>query len=198
VTDLDELLALRVIFVIRASSAEAAVAMADGVIAGGGECIEITMTVPESLSALARVRERHSAVTVGMGTVRSPSEATEAVVAGAQFLVAPGLDCATWRAAARINTPLIPGVLSPSEVLAARRLGMRTVKLFPAAGAGPEYLRALRGPFPDVDFVPSGGVRAQNVVAWFEAGAVAVGVGIGGPDAATATSETERLIAALP
>jgi len=198
VTDLPALLASRVIFVIRASSADRAVAIADGVLAGGGNCVEITMTVPDSLNALVRVRHRHPAARVGMGTVRSASEARDAVAASAEFLVAPGLDAATVRAAARAEIPFLPGVLTASEVQAARRLGIHTVKLFPASTAGPDYLRALRGPFPDVSFVPSGGVRAQNVAAWFEAGATAVGVGITGPDTAGATSETRRLIAALP
>lgn len=197
-TDLPALLASRVIFVIRASSADRAVALADGVLAGGGNCVEITMTVPDSLSVLVRVRHRHPAAMVGMGTVRSASEARDAVGASAEFLVAPGLDAATVRAAARAGVPFLPGVQTASEIQAARRLGISTVKLFPASTAGPNHLRALRGPFPDVSFVPSGGVRAHNVAAWFEAGSIAVGVGINSLDAAGATAETRRLIAALP
>lgn len=124
------------------------------------------------------LREKHDdRVMVGAGTVTTPEHVEKAVVAGAAFLVSPGCDPDLVPTMLDTGLAVLPGVLTPSEVMLAGRLGVGTVKLFPGSLGGPAYLKALRGPFPEVGFVPTGGVSVENVADWFAAGAVAVGVG---------------------
>jgi len=109
--------------------------------------------------------------------VRTPRQAREAVDAGARFLVSPGVTDDLARAMLATGVPVLMGALTPSEVMHVTALGAHAVKVFPASLGGPAYLRALRAPFPDVSFVPTGGVNVSNLAEWFRAGAVAVGVG---------------------
>jgi 2-dehydro-3-deoxyphosphogluconate aldolase / (4S)-4-hydroxy-2-oxoglutarate aldolase len=127
---------------------------------------------------LAAVAERHSdAVLLGAGTLRTPAQAGEAVAAGARFLVAPGLDDELVAAMRATGVVTMAGALTPTEVMRAQALEVDVVKVFPAALGGPAYVRALRGPFPDVPFMPTGGVSAANLREWLDAGVVAVGAG---------------------
>jgi 2-dehydro-3-deoxyphosphogluconate aldolase / (4S)-4-hydroxy-2-oxoglutarate aldolase len=168
-----------IIPVIRAPSADAAVAVAEALLQAGLTVAEITMTVPNAIDAIGAVAKRFPGeVLVGAGTVTDADTARRAVDAGAEFIVTPCLVPEVIDAANRADVAVLPGALSPSEVFDAFRLGGDMVKIFPAQSVGgAAYLRALRGPFPNIPLVPTGGVTLENVAEMFEAGAAAVGVG---------------------
>jgi 2-dehydro-3-deoxyphosphogluconate aldolase/(4S)-4-hydroxy-2-oxoglutarate aldolase len=177
----DPLAALRaatVIAVLRAPSAEAGVRATDALVAGGITGIEITYSTPDAAAVIREIRQRHGdAVYLGAGTVLEQAQAAEAVDAGAEFLVSPGTEPELAAAMLDAGVTVLSGALTPSEVMTALRLGVQVVKLFPASLGGTAYLKALRGPFPQVSFVPTGGVNAGNLAEWLAAGAVAVGAG---------------------
>jgi 2-dehydro-3-deoxyphosphogluconate aldolase/(4S)-4-hydroxy-2-oxoglutarate aldolase len=178
IADLDALEEAAVVAVVRAPDAESAVRGVDALVAGGVIGIEITYSTPEAPSVIAEVARRHGdRVVLGAGTVLTARQATEAVDAGATFLVSPGSTDDLARAMLATGVPVLLGALTPSEVMHVTELGAHAVKVFPASLGGPGYLRSLRAPFPAVPFVPTGGVNPSNVGEWFEAGAVAVGAG---------------------
>ena len=164
---------------IRAPSADAAVAVVEALIQAGLTVAEITMTVPNAIDAIGSVTKRFgNKVLVGAGTVTDAETARRAVDAGAGFIVTPCLLPEVIDAARRADVAVLPGALTPSEVFEAFRLGGDMVKVFPAQSVGgAAYVRALRGPFPDIPLVPTGGVTLDNVREMFDAGAAAVGVG---------------------
>lgn len=167
-----------VLAVLRAPSADAAIAAADALIAGGVRGIEVTYSTPDVPAALAGIRTRHGdGVVLGAGTLLDPPQAAEAAAAGAQYLVAPGLDDELVEAMAATGAVVMAGAVTPTEVMRARRLPVDVVKLFPGSLGGPALLKALRGPFPDLAFLPTGGVSAANVGEWLAAGALAVAAG---------------------
>ena len=168
-----------IIPVIRADSAGAAVAVVETLMEAGLTVAEITMTVPDAIEAMASVSKRFGdKVLVGAGTVTDAETVRRAVDAGAQFIVSPCLVPEVIEAARRADVAVLPGALTPTEVFEAFRQGGDMVKVFPAQNVGgAAYLRALRGPFPDIPLVPTGGVTLDNVGEMFKAGAVAVGVG---------------------
>ena len=198
----DALAALRaatVVAVLRAPSAEAASRAVDALVAGGVTGIEITYSTPDAAAVIRDIRDRHGdRVYLGAGTVLDAAQAVEAVEAGAQFLVSPGTEPKLAAAMLGTGATVLAGALTPSEVMATLACEVHAVKLFPASLGGAAYLRALRGPFPHVPFVPTGGVTANNLADWLTAGAVAVGAGgelcsaramaIGDWDAITATA----------
>jgi 2-dehydro-3-deoxyphosphogluconate aldolase/(4S)-4-hydroxy-2-oxoglutarate aldolase len=140
--------------------------------------IEVSLTSDKALDVIVRARvQLGPEAVIGAGTVITAQDARDAHAAGAEFIVTPGLGAGVSEARGQ-GLPMIVGALTPSEVIAARAAGADAVKLFPASAiGGPEYLRALRAPFPDVPFVPVGGVDAQYARRYLESGAVAVGVG---------------------
>ena len=168
-----------VIPVIRADSADAAIAVVDALAEAGLVIAEITMTVPGAIDAIEAVSKRFAdRVLVGAGTVTDADTARRAVDAGAEFIVSPCLVPDVIEAARRLDAAVLPGALTPTEIFAAHSAGADMVKVFPAQNVGgASYLRALRGPFPDIPLVPTGGVTLDNVPEMFDAGAVAVGVG---------------------
>jgi len=167
-----------VIAVLRAPSAEAAVQAVDALVAGGVTGVEITYSTPDAEQAIAEVARRHGdAVMLGAGTITRPEQAERAVAAGARFLVSPGTEAGLAAAMQATGATVMLGALTPTEVMAATALGADVVKIFPASLGGPAFLRSLRGPFPDVPLMPTGGVNADNVGEWLAAGALAVGAG---------------------
>jgi len=168
-----------IIPVIRASSADAAMRTSDALVAGGITTLEITMTVPDALRAMRFVSERlGEEVLLGAGTVTTTWMATEVLDAGAHFLVSPCVVADVIALARDRDVAMLPGAFTPTEVFTAHALGGDIVKIFPAsAGGGPSYLRALKGPFPSIDFCPTGGVNLDTIGEFIQAGAVAVGVG---------------------
>jgi 2-dehydro-3-deoxyphosphogluconate aldolase/(4S)-4-hydroxy-2-oxoglutarate aldolase len=178
---IDRLVRLRetcVVAVIRAPDADGAVRAVDALVRGGVSGIEITYSTPDVPRVLETVAERHGdAVLLGAGTLRTPAQVSEAVAAGAEFLVSPGLDDELVGAMLASGAITMSGALTPTEVMRAERLGVHVVKIFPASLGGPAYVRSLRGPFPDTSFMPTGGVSVDNLHEWIAAGVVAVGAG---------------------
>jgi 2-dehydro-3-deoxyphosphogluconate aldolase/(4S)-4-hydroxy-2-oxoglutarate aldolase len=168
-----------IIPVIRAPSADAAVAVVEALLEAGLRVAEITMTVPNAIDAIASVTKRFAGkVLVGAGTVTDAQTARRAIDAGANFIVSPCLVAEVVDAAHHADIAVLPGALTPTEVFEAFSLGGDMVKVFPAQSVGgAAYLRALRGPFPDIPLVPTGGVTLDNIGEMFKAGAAAVGVG---------------------
>jgi 2-dehydro-3-deoxyphosphogluconate aldolase/(4S)-4-hydroxy-2-oxoglutarate aldolase len=165
--------------VVRTASTELALQAEDAHLLAGIAVAEITLTIPDALSVIRAVTERHGAkLLVGAGTVQRADEAREAVAAGASFIVSPGFDPDVVHAAHALDVPAIPGVLTPTEIMAAVRAGADWVKIFPcAAVGGAQYVRALRGPFPKLKLMPTGGVTLASVPEYIAAGATALGVG---------------------
>jgi len=178
-TSVTKLREVGIIPIIRASSADVVLPVAEALLHAGLPVVEITMTVPNAIDAIGAVAKRFgSKVLVGAGTVTDAATAQRAVDAGATFIVTPGLVPDVIEAAQRAGVAVLPGALTPSEVFEAFRLGGDMVKVFPVQSlGGASYLRALRGPFPDIPLVPTGGVTLDNVAEMFQAGAAAVGVG---------------------
>jgi Entner-Doudoroff aldolase len=175
---LDRLKALRAIAVVRARDPEEAIAIADALFSAGLEAIELTFTTPEIERAFPEVRRRlGSRLLLGAGTITTLEQLQAAVDAGADFLVSPHLNPALLKAMLDTGRLAIPGVLTPSEVAAALSLGAVAVKLFPASTVGPEHMKALFGPFPGLQVVPTGGITIASAGTWLNAGAVAVGLG---------------------
>jgi 2-dehydro-3-deoxyphosphogluconate aldolase/(4S)-4-hydroxy-2-oxoglutarate aldolase len=175
---IDRLREARVIAVLRTPDGESAVRAAEALAAGGGRAIELTFTTPGAAEALRRARGLLPAdVVVGAGTIRDRAQLDAALDAGAEFLVTPHLDRGLLAAMLESGRLALPGTFTPTEVAAALTAGATAVKLFPASAVGPSYLKGLRGPFPEVQVVPTGGIGPDDVRAWLEAGAIAVGAG---------------------
>jgi len=174
-----ELVEIGIIPVVRCAFADQAIRVAETLVEAGMRAIEITLTVPDALKAIASLATRHrSGVLIGAGTVVDATMAQRAIDAGAQFVVSPGLVPAVNGVARGAGVTMLSGALTPTEILAALEAGTDLIKIFPAqALGGPSYIKALRGPFPDVPLVPTGGVSLENVAEFFDAGATAVGVG---------------------
>lgn len=185
----------RIVPVVSLASVEQAEPLADALIAGGITAVEITLRTPSGVGAIARLADYSALLTVGAGTVVSVAQVDEVIDAGARFVISPGIDEAVvTRCLARGVLP-VPGVGTASEVQLADRLGLSAVKVFPAAelgGAG--FVRAMRGPFPHMRFLPSGGVTADNVAAYLATpGVFAVSGSWMAPDAAIAAGDWERV-----
>ena len=194
---LDALIHARVLAVVRAPTAESALLAADALVAGGIFGLEITYSTPDACAVIRELDARYGdRIHLGAGTVTTPSEATQAADAGARFLVSPGTRRELTAAMKDTGLVVLTGALTPSEVMAAVEYGTDVVKIFPAALGGPAFLKSLRGPFPDVALMPTGGVTPDNLTDWFDAGAVAVGAGgdlVSGADlAAGRYDEVER------
>lgn len=165
-----------VVAVLRTQTASEALEMADALRSGGVTVLEVTTSIPEAEGVVRRLAQ-HDDVVVGAGTVTAPAQLHSMLEAGARFIVSPGIHEGVLDAGLAAGVPVVPGVLTPSEVIRARGLGATTLKLFPAGTVGPGHLEALRSVFPGTGFIPTGGVDAANIGRWLEAGSVAVGVG---------------------
>ena len=165
--------------VVRAPSVELAVRAAEALLLGGVSVLEITLTVPDAISVIALLNERFGErALIGAGTVLSAEQANACLDAGARFIVSPGLDLSTVEAVRARGVAMLPGALTPTEVMAAAKAGADMVKIFPCSAAGgAPYLRALRGPLPHVKLMPTGGVSLATAHEYIAAGAVALGVG---------------------
>jgi len=168
----------RLIAVIRLDSHARVLDVASVLVAAGVRFLEVTIERPGAVAALAQVVAAFGDVAVvGAGTVRQSSEVASVVGVGARFVVSPDVNDDVLAAARDAQVLAIPGAFTPSEVARAHDAQARLVKLFPASTGGPAHLAALRGPFFDVGFVPTGGVVPDNVRSWLAAGAVAVAMG---------------------
>jgi Entner-Doudoroff aldolase len=168
-----------VMAILRGMTPERTVAVAEQAWDLGIELVEVPVQTPDafpSLQAAVRAGERRGKL-IGAGTVVSPAQLHQVIAAGARFAVAPGLDLRLVEIAADRGLPYLPGVATPSEVQAAAGAGLRYLKAFPSVVLGPGWFRLLAGPFPQVRFVATGGIDADNAGAFLDAGAVTVGVG---------------------
>jgi 2-dehydro-3-deoxyphosphogluconate aldolase/(4S)-4-hydroxy-2-oxoglutarate aldolase len=168
-----------IIPVVRAATVEEATRAVEAICAGGIPVIEITMTVPNAISVIREVVQKHGdKVLIGAGTVITAEQAESCIRAGAEFLVSPGLSLPVL-SVARVSEKLaIPGALTPTELMSAHDHGARLVKIFPCGNVGgPKYLKSLKAPFPHASLIPTGGVNAANAAEFIAAGAFALGVG---------------------
>jgi 2-dehydro-3-deoxyphosphogluconate aldolase/(4S)-4-hydroxy-2-oxoglutarate aldolase len=166
-----------VVAVVRLTDAAVGREVAEALIAGGVSAIEITMTVPRATELIAELSAAMPGALIGAGTVTAPEMARDVIDAGARFVVGPVFRPAVIEACHERDVPCCPGCFSPTEILAAWEMGADIVKLFPATALGPGYIKDLRGPFPSVKIMPTGGVSRDNAGDWIRAGAVAVGAG---------------------
>lgn len=167
-----------VVAVVRMDDSSQVLPLADALCGGGIDVVEITMTVPDPIGCLRTlVRERGDRIVVGAGTVLDAVTAREAVLAGARFVVSPIFDPDLVRMCRRYGVFVAPGALTPTEVVKAWSSGADAVKIFPAEIGGPRYLKALRGPLPQVRLFPTGGVTTETVAQFFDAGAWCLGAG---------------------
>jgi 2-dehydro-3-deoxyphosphogluconate aldolase/(4S)-4-hydroxy-2-oxoglutarate aldolase len=176
---LDQMMTEGLIPVIRVTSAQEAMDVAEAIQKGGVTSLEITMTVPGAIEVMKELTERNKdEIVIGAGTVLDPETGRAALLAGAQFLVSPTLNLDLIRLAHRYAAAVIPGAMTPTEILTAWEAGADLVKVFPAAQlGGPDFIKAVRGPLPQIPLVPTGGVNLQNAGAFIRAGAAVLGVG---------------------
>lgn len=194
-----------VVSVVRADSAQKALQMVEAIVAGGIKSIELTYSVPKANDVIAELVEKYQGteVVIGAGTVLDPTSARLAIVAGAQFIVSPSFNKEVAKICNLYQIPYVPGVLTPKEAQIALEYGSELIKLFPGDITGPKMIKDLKGPFPYINILPSGGVTVDNVADWFAAGAVAVsaGGGVTAPaekgDYAGVTANAEKFMAAF-
>jgi 2-dehydro-3-deoxyphosphogluconate aldolase/(4S)-4-hydroxy-2-oxoglutarate aldolase len=164
--------------VLRADSIERAMALAVAVAAGGVNVLEVTMTVPGAVEVIARLVRERPDILVGAGTVLDPETAERCIGVGAEFVVSPALNLKTIALCRRLSVAVLPGALTPTEIVTAWEAGADVVKVFPAgAMGGASYLKSLKGPLPQIEMIPTGGVSLGNAMGFLEAGAFALGVG---------------------
>lgn len=167
-----------VIAVVRAESGAELVPVVEALAAGGVTAVEITFTVPNAIEVIAQVRRTlGDRVVLGAGTVLDPETARAALLAGAEYIVSPVLNLDVIRLCRRYDRVVMPGAFTPTEVLHAWENGADIVKIFPADAVGPSYLKALRGPLPQIRVMPTGGVDLTTAEAFLRAGACCLGVG---------------------
>lgn len=174
----DRVTASGIVAVLRADRPDAVVDIAEALLAGGVDAIEVTFTVPKAHRVLEAVADRLGGkIVLGAGTVLDPETARLAILAGAEFIVSPALNLETIELCRRYSKAVLPGALTPTEVLTAWQAGADVVKIFPSEITGPQYLKALHGPLPQVKLMPTGGVNLETATDFLAAGAVALGVG---------------------
>ena len=173
------ILEVKIVPVVRASSPEQALGAADAVRAGGIPIVEVTMTVPGAIEVIAGLsRLMGSDVLIGAGTVLDAATAQKCLDAGAQFLVSPGFDAETVALARRLDVLVMPGALTPTEVITAWKAGADFVKIFPCGNVGgPAYIKSLKAALPQIPMIPTGGVNLETAAAFLRAGASALGIG---------------------
>ena len=190
--------------IVRAGSPDAALQIAEACIAGGITALEVAFTTPDTLGVLRTLRERHGDdVLLGAGTVLDTETARAAILAGAQFIISPGVNVETIALCQRYQVLAMPGAMTPTEIVTALQAGADIVKVFPAEMFGPAYIKALRAPLPQAPLMPTGGVTVENLGEWFASGAVAVGIGssLSGPgatgDYAAVTARARAFVAKM-
>lgn len=168
-----------VVAVVRGNSKEQGLKIVEAAVKGGIKVMELTMTVPNPVEFLKEVVEKYkdTDIVVGAGTVLDAETARACILAGAQFIVSPSLDIDTLKLCNRYKVCVMPGVMTVKDAITAMEYGVDVVKIFPANLYGPSVIKSFKGPLPQGDFMPTGGVTVENLHEWFEAGAVVVGTG---------------------
>ena len=197
----EQIRAIGIIPVVRATSSEEALAAVEAIREGGIPVLEITMTVPGAVQIIKTLTHRlGDTALIGAGTVIDSDTARACVDAGARFIVSPALDVPTIETCRILDVPIFPGAMTPTEVLTAWRAGADAVKVFPAnAVGGAAYLKSLKAPLPQIELIPTGGVSLKNIGEYIQAGALAVGVGadLVKGDAASITAKAREYVAAV-
>jgi 2-dehydro-3-deoxyphosphogluconate aldolase/(4S)-4-hydroxy-2-oxoglutarate aldolase len=164
--------------VLRAESEEQALGIASAIADGGVTVLEITMTVPGAIRVMARLTKERPDILIGAGTVLDAETARMCMLEGAQFVVSPALNLKTIEMCHRYSIPVLPGALTPTEVVTAWQAGADVIKVFPASAlGGAKYLKSLKAPLPQVEMIPTGGVSLATAREFLEAGSFALGVG---------------------
>lgn len=164
--------------VLRAESEEQALGIASAIAEGGVTVLEITMTVPGAVRVMARLTKERPDILIGAGTVLDAETARMCMLEGAQFVVSPALNLKTIEMCHRYSIPVLPGALTPTEVVTAWQAGADVIKVFPASAlGGAKYLKSLKAPLPQVEMIPTGGVSLATAKEFLEAGSFALGVG---------------------
>ncbi len=165
--------------VVRAESAAQAMAAAEAVCAGGVPIVEVTMTVPGAVEVIAQLsKSMGREVMIGAGTVLDAESARRCLDAGAQFIVSPGFDLETVKVAQQAGVMVMPGALTPTEVITAWKAGADFVKIFPCGTVGgAKYIKSLKAPLPQVPMIPTGGVNLKTAAEFIQAGSAALGIG---------------------
>ncbi len=177
-TTLKRILDGGIVAVVRSESSESLVKVVRALAEGGVTAAEVTFTVPDALDVIRRVRnEIGDQIILGAGTVLDPETARAAILAGAEYIVSPVVNLDVIRLCRRYDKAVMPGAFTPTEVLSAWEAGADIVKVFPAEVGGPGYLKALRGPLPQIRLMPTGGVDLTTALAFLKAGACCLGVG---------------------
>lgn len=176
---LDRIRSIGIIPVVRASSGDEALQAVEAIRAGGLPILEITMTVPGAVGIIETIAARYGdEVLVGAGTVLDAETARDCLQAGAQFVVSPALNLETISFCRQADCAVMPGALTPTEIVQAWTAGADLVKVFPCgAMGGASYIKSLRAPLPQIELVPTGGVSLATAASFIEAGAAAIGVG---------------------
>jgi 2-dehydro-3-deoxyphosphogluconate aldolase/(4S)-4-hydroxy-2-oxoglutarate aldolase len=175
---LERLNKLGLVAVIRGPSPELTIKMVAALVKGGVLGIEITYTTPNAAEVVRSIDKQFGdQIVLGMGTLTEPNQVQEAMAAGATFLVSPVCELSLGKQMVFSGLPVMIGALTPTEVLQAYNLGAEVVKIFPGSLGGPAYIKALKGPFPFIPMMPTGGVSISNIESWFAAGVFAVGAG---------------------
>ena len=169
-----------IVAVIRATSKEEGIKIVEAVKKGGIKALEITMTVPGAVEIIRELSEIYKAdedMLIGAGTVLDPETARACILAGAKYIVSPSLNAETVKLCNRYRVVVMPGVMTVKEAVEALELGVEIIKVFPGNVFGPAIISSFKGPLPQANFMPTGGVSLTNVKDWIKAGAVAVGTG---------------------
>ncbi len=175
---IERMRATGIVPVLRGGSVDEGLALARAIAAGGIDVLEITMTNPGALEVIRTLRHEDPSLLVGAGTVLDAETARACMLEGAQFIVSPSTNLETIAVCRRYSCVVLPGALTPTEIMTAWEAGADIIKLFPAnAMGGAAYLRSIRAPLPQVEVIPTGGISLANAKEFLEAGAVALGVG---------------------
>jgi len=169
-----------IVAVIRATSKEEGIKIVEAVKKGGIKALEITMTVPgavDIIKELSEIYKDDEDMLIGAGTVLDPETARACILAGAKYIVSPSLNVETVKLCNRYRIAVMPGVMTVKEAVEALELGVEIIKVFPGNAFGPSIISSFKGPLPQANFMPTGGVSLDNVKDWIKAGAVAVGTG---------------------
>ena len=167
-----------VVAVIRADNEEQAINISKACLAGGIKGIELTFTVPGAADVIKTLADKFgNEMLIGAGTVLDSETARIAILAGANYIISPGFDAETAKLCNRYQVPYMPGCMTITEMITAMESGADIVKLFPGSAFGPDYVKAVKGPLPHANIMPTGGVNLNNIDQWIKAGCIAVGAG---------------------
>ena len=181
--------------VLRADSIETAMGLATAIAAGGVTVLEVTMTVPGAIHVMRRLAQERPDILVGAGTVLDPETARMCILEGAKFVVSPALNLKTIEMCQRYSIAVLPGALTPTEIVTAWQAGADVIKVFPASAmGGAKYLKSIKAPLPQVELIPTGGVSLSSATEFLEAGAFALGVGADLVDPRAVTREQLALV----